>query len=130
MCVCVHVCVCACVCVVVFGLVGLGLVAVDIGSLYPKLTSPRLVHPIHHSSPPPSPHHQPPKVLFCGLTGEQRDLYRAYLASGDVVDILAGQRNALQGLDILRKVCVCVYVCVCVCVCVCVGLVGCVGGRM
>jgi DNA excision repair protein ERCC-6 len=50
----------------------------------------------------------PPKterVVFCGLGPEQRALYRAYLASGDVADILAGRRNALQGLDILRKIC-------------------------
>lgn len=45
-------------------------------------------------------------MLFCGLTEEQRALYRAYLASSDVSDILAGTRNALAGLDILRKVCV------------------------
>ena len=28
------------------------------------------------------------QVLFCALTGEQRDLYRAYLASEEVQDIL------------------------------------------
>jgi hypothetical protein len=28
------------------------------------------------------------QVLFCSLTGEQRDLYRAYLASEEVQDIL------------------------------------------
>lgn len=28
------------------------------------------------------------QVLFCSLTGEQRDLYRAYLSSEEVQDIL------------------------------------------
>lgn len=45
------------------------------------------------------------QVLFCGLTSEQRALYRVYLASDDVAAILAGARNALAGLDVLRKVC-------------------------
>ena len=29
------------------------------------------------------------QVLFCSLTAEQRDLYRAYLSSAEVADILA-----------------------------------------
>lgn len=45
------------------------------------------------------------QVLFCKLTAEQRDLYRAYLASKEVESILAGDRNALAGIDILRKTC-------------------------
>ena len=44
-------------------------------------------------------------MLFCKLTGEQRDLYRAYLASKEVESILAGDRNALAGIDVLRKTC-------------------------
>ena len=44
-------------------------------------------------------------MLFCKLTPEQRDLYRAYLASQDVAAILAGDRNALAGIDVLRKAC-------------------------
>ena len=45
------------------------------------------------------------QVLFCKLTVEQRDLYRAYLASKEVDAILAGDRNALAGIDVLRKIC-------------------------
>lgn len=45
------------------------------------------------------------QVLFCGLTTDQRHLYRAYLASADVQQILEGRRQALQGIDILRKIC-------------------------
>jgi hypothetical protein len=44
-------------------------------------------------------------VLFCKLTPEQRDVYRAYLASSDVEEIFSGRRQALQGIDILRKIC-------------------------
>lgn len=47
------------------------------------------------------------QVLFCTLTSEQRDLYRAYISSEEVSSILAGQRNALSGIDILRKVRTC-----------------------
>ena len=36
---------------------------------------------------------------------EQRELYRAYLASTDVQDILQGARRALAGIDVLRKIC-------------------------
>ena len=45
------------------------------------------------------------QVLFCSLSQEQRDLYRAYLASKEAQDILAGNRAALAGIDILRKIC-------------------------
>lgn len=44
------------------------------------------------------------QVLFCTLTQEQRELYRSYLSSEDVTSILAGMKNALAGIDILRKV--------------------------
>lgn len=44
-------------------------------------------------------------MLFCRLSPEQRELYRAYLASKDVEAILAGDRNALAGIDVLRKIC-------------------------
>ncbi|KAK9815514.1 hypothetical protein WJX72_004939 [[Myrmecia] bisecta] len=45
------------------------------------------------------------QVLFCTLSKEQRDMYRAYLNSKEVEDILEGHRNALAGIDILRKIC-------------------------
>ncbi|KAK9827355.1 hypothetical protein WJX81_000181 [Elliptochloris bilobata] len=45
------------------------------------------------------------QVLFCTLTNDQRSLYRSYLASAEVADILADRRNALAGIDILRKIC-------------------------
>ncbi|EIE27594.1 hypothetical protein COCSUDRAFT_34894 [Coccomyxa subellipsoidea C-169] len=45
------------------------------------------------------------QVLFCSLTTDQRDLYRSYLASDEVQDILNDRRNALAGIDILRKIC-------------------------
>jgi len=44
-------------------------------------------------------------VLFCNLTEQQRDLYRAYIHSPDVEDILSGRRQALAGIDVLRKIC-------------------------
>ena len=44
------------------------------------------------------------QVLFCPLTATQRDAYRAYLASKDVAAILDGQREALAGIDVLRKI--------------------------
>ena len=50
----------------------------------------------------------PPKterVLFCALAPAQRDAYRAFLASSDVADVLAGRRSALAGIDTLRKIC-------------------------
>ena len=74
------------------------------------------------SSLPPKTEH----VLFCRLTQEQRNAYRAYLASPDVADMLAASssgsgrrrrrfddgdgeggrgRNPLAGIDVLRKIC-------------------------
>uniref|UniRef100_A0A383WQ39 Uncharacterized protein n=1 Tax=Tetradesmus obliquus TaxID=3088 RepID=A0A383WQ39_TETOB len=44
-------------------------------------------------------------VLFCSLTQQQRDLYRAYINSSDVSEILSGHRQALAGIDVLRKIC-------------------------
>jgi SNF2 family DNA or RNA helicase len=52
-----------------------------------------------------SAHATLPQVLFCSLTPGQRELYRAYLASPDVAAILDGGRQALAGIDILRKIC-------------------------
>lgn len=46
-----------------------------------------------------------PQVLFCTLTTHQRDLYKSFLASSDVSEILEGRRQALAGIDILRKIC-------------------------
>lgn len=43
------------------------------------------------------------QVLFCDLTAEQRGVYRAYLDSKDVEEIFRGKRQALQGIDVLRK---------------------------
>jgi DNA excision repair protein ERCC-6 len=43
-------------------------------------------------------------VLFCPLSKVQADAYRAYLASKDVAAILAGDREALAGIDVLRKI--------------------------
>ena len=45
------------------------------------------------------------RVLFCSLCSEQRDLYRSYLSSKEMAEILAGKRGALAGIDILRKIC-------------------------
>ncbi|EFJ09860.1 hypothetical protein SELMODRAFT_450679 [Selaginella moellendorffii] len=44
-------------------------------------------------------------VLFCSLTETQRACYRAFLASSDVERIFEGSKNALYGIDILRKIC-------------------------
>eukprot|EP00897_Mesotaenium_endlicherianum_P003195 jgi/Mesen1/2903/ME000175S02056 len=44
-------------------------------------------------------------VLFCSLTREQRALYRAFLGSAEVEQIFDGARNALYGIDVLRKIC-------------------------
>ena len=44
-------------------------------------------------------------MLFCTLVSEQLELYRSYLASKEVGEILEGSRRALCGIDILRKVC-------------------------
>ncbi|KAI4364090.1 hypothetical protein MLD38_020227 [Melastoma candidum] len=44
-------------------------------------------------------------VLFCSLTAEQRSVYRAFLASSEVEQILDGSRNSLYGIDVMRKIC-------------------------
>ncbi|KAL3531219.1 hypothetical protein ACH5RR_010541 [Cinchona calisaya] len=44
-------------------------------------------------------------VLFCSLTSEQRSVYRAFLASSEVEQILDGSRNSLYGIDVMRKIC-------------------------
>ena len=44
-------------------------------------------------------------VLFCKLTTEQRTLYQKFIDSNDLKKILSGKRNALFGIDILRKIC-------------------------
>lgn len=44
-------------------------------------------------------------VLFCSLTEEQRAVYRAFLASSEVEQILDGSRNSLFGIDVMRKIC-------------------------
>lgn len=44
-------------------------------------------------------------VLFCSLTDEQRLIYRAFLASSDVEQIVEGSRNSLYGIDVMRKIC-------------------------
>lgn len=45
------------------------------------------------------------RVLFCKLTRLQREKYEQFLASEDMKQIEAGKRNALFGVDILRKIC-------------------------
>ncbi|CAN1136740.1 Protein CHROMATIN REMODELING 8 [Linum perenne] len=44
-------------------------------------------------------------VLFCSLTPEQRSVYRAFLASTEVEQILNGNKNSLAGIDVMRKIC-------------------------
>jgi DNA excision repair protein ERCC-6 len=44
-------------------------------------------------------------VLFCKLTPEQRRLYKKFIDSADLRKILQGKRNALYGIDMLRKIC-------------------------
>ncbi|XP_057480601.1 protein CHROMATIN REMODELING 8 [Actinidia eriantha] len=44
-------------------------------------------------------------VLFCSLTPEQRQVYRAFLASSEVEQIFNGNRNSLYGIDVMRKIC-------------------------
>lgn len=44
-------------------------------------------------------------VLFCKLTPEQRVLYKKFIESSDLKKILEGKRNALYGIDMLRKIC-------------------------
>ncbi|KAK4570132.1 DNA repair protein rhp26 [Recurvomyces mirabilis] len=45
------------------------------------------------------------RVLFCKLTKLQRDAYEWFLNSEDMKSILSGKRQALYGVDILRKLC-------------------------
>ncbi|KAK4619413.1 DNA repair protein rhp26 [Fulvia fulva] len=45
------------------------------------------------------------RVLFCKLTKLQRDAYEWFLNSEDMKSIMAGKRQALYGIDILRKIC-------------------------
>ncbi|KNE58612.1 DNA excision repair protein ERCC-6 [Allomyces macrogynus ATCC 38327] len=45
------------------------------------------------------------QVLFCKLTTTQRKLYQKLLASKDIAEVLDGKRNALFGIDLLRKTC-------------------------
>lgn len=45
------------------------------------------------------------QVLFCRLTKPQREAYETFLGSEDMKSILNGRRQALYGIDILRKIC-------------------------
>ncbi|CAG2104982.1 unnamed protein product [Medioppia subpectinata] len=45
------------------------------------------------------------QVLFCKLTDEQRDLYKNYIESATVKDILRGSTQIFVGLINLRKIC-------------------------
>ena len=45
------------------------------------------------------------RILFCRLTNVQRDMYLSYLQSKELSEILNGDRGALIGIDILRKIC-------------------------
>ena len=45
------------------------------------------------------------RVLFCKLTKLQRDSYEWFLDSEEMKSIIAGKRQALYGVDILRKIC-------------------------
>ena len=45
------------------------------------------------------------QVLFCTLSDAQRKLYKSYLASKDVQDMLAGKRPTMEGITVLRKIC-------------------------
>jgi DNA excision repair protein ERCC-6 len=45
------------------------------------------------------------RILFCSLTNIQRDMYMSYLQSKELSEILNGDRGALIGIDILRKIC-------------------------
>ena len=45
------------------------------------------------------------RVLFCKLTKLQRDAYEWFLGSEEMKSIMAGKRQALYGVDILRKIC-------------------------
>ncbi len=45
------------------------------------------------------------QVLFCKLTDEQRDLYKAYLDSSVVKEIMRGSTQIFVGLINIRKIC-------------------------
>ncbi|KAI9660935.1 MAG: hypothetical protein M1821_009262 [Bathelium mastoideum] len=45
------------------------------------------------------------RVLFCKLTKLQRDAYERFLKSDEMNAIMVGKRQALYGVDILRKIC-------------------------
>ncbi|KAF2085047.1 hypothetical protein K490DRAFT_47837 [Saccharata proteae CBS 121410] len=45
------------------------------------------------------------RVLFCQLTRPQREAYEEFLASPEANQIAEGNRQALYGIDILRKIC-------------------------
>ncbi|KAF3387280.1 DNA repair and recombination protein RAD26 [Penicillium rolfsii] len=45
------------------------------------------------------------QVIFCKLTREQRNVYKRFLGSDEMVSIIRGRRNSLFGIDILRKIC-------------------------
>ena len=45
------------------------------------------------------------QVLFCRLTDEQRQLYRAYIDGSETKSILSGQLKVFVGLIALRKIC-------------------------
>lgn len=45
------------------------------------------------------------QVLFVSLTPLQLELYRSFVGSNEVSEILEGRRNALAGIDVLRKIC-------------------------
>lgn len=45
------------------------------------------------------------RVLFCKLTKLQRSAYEGFLGSEEMTSILDRKRNALYGIDILRKIC-------------------------
>ncbi|KAJ3145683.1 hypothetical protein HDU89_006918 [Geranomyces variabilis] len=45
------------------------------------------------------------QVLFCRLTPVQRKEYRRFLMGEEVQSILQGRRQALYGIDIMRKIC-------------------------
>lgn len=45
------------------------------------------------------------RVLFCKLTKIQRDAYEFFLSSEEMRSIMNGKRQALYGIDLLRKIC-------------------------
>ncbi|KAM0703367.1 hypothetical protein Q7P35_009306 [Cladosporium inversicolor] len=45
------------------------------------------------------------RVLFCKLTKLQLEMYQSFLNSEEMTSIMNGKRQALYGIDILRKIC-------------------------